>query len=237
MLLPAFILGIISSLHCVGMCGPLALSLPRNDQNKFYGPLLYNLGRITTYASLGIFFGTIGRSLSWFGWQQKISIALGLIIFISILAPKFIKKNNSLQRVADRFMLKLRKSMSQFLFQTHPVSLYAFGLLNGLLPCGMVYMALAGAIATGHTIQGAIFMALFGFGTLPAMWVIAFSGNIIKSEARKVVGKLYVPVMILMAIILIIRGLNLDIPYFSPSLHVSHAEKVICPPDKSHYAE
>lgn len=228
MLIPAFILGLLSSLHCIGMCGPLALSLPKNNQNRFTGPLTYNLGRITTYSILGIFFGTIGKSLAWFGWQQTISITLGVIILLSITLPVFTNRIHFFKNAADKYMLQIRKGMSRFLFQSKPYSLFAFGSLNGLLPCGMVYMAIAGAIATGNSLNGTLFMALFGLGTLPAMWLLAFSGNLIKSEIRMAARKLYTPMMMIMAILLIIRGLNLDIPYLSPSLHISNSQQVNC---------
>lgn len=210
------------------MCGPLALSLPKNNQNRFTGPLSYNLGRITTYSILGIIFGTMGRSLVWFGWQQTISIILGVIILISIMLPAFTNRIHFFKNAADKYMLQIRKGMSRFLFQSKPLSLFAFGSLNGLLPCGMVYMAIAGAVSSGSSLNGALFMALFGMGTLPAMWLISFSGNLIQSETRTAARKLYKPMMMIMAILLIFRGLNLDIPYLSPSLHISYSKPVNC---------
>ena len=108
-IIPALILGAVSSLHCIGMCGPLAMALPLKDQqrSRFYGAILYNLGRITTYASFGLVFGLIGRSFAWFGWQQKISIMLGVIILVSLILPRLLNKKNI---VTKPFILPFKRS-------------------------------------------------------------------------------------------------------------------------------
>jgi sulfite exporter TauE/SafE len=175
-IIPALVLGAVSSLHCIGMCGPLAMSLPLGEKNnsRFTGALLYNLGRMTTYAALGLVFGLVGRSFAVFGYQQKLSIALGILILISLVIPKLLNTKNGLVRLNSKMMSSLRSSMSKLLFNGNPGSLYAIGLLNGLLPCSMVYLALAGSIATGDAFRGALFMAVFGAGTIPAMWTISF---------------------------------------------------------------
>ena len=182
MLVP-FILGLVSSLHCIGMCGPLAMMVPGTRTNqtgysysKWMNPLLYNLGRVTTYAVFGFIFGLIGRSFAWFGWQQIISITLGILILVMLVLPGRLKNRKSISDSITKTMNKIRGRMSKLLFDGHPASLFGFGLLNGLLPCGMVYLALAGAIATDGPASGTIFMAVFGLGTLPAMWAISFLG-------------------------------------------------------------
>lgn len=230
------ILGLVSSLHCLGMCGPLALMVPggrkgeagRGKVEALVNSLLYNLGRVTTYAVFGLAFGLLGRSLAWFGWQQKISLALGLVILASVVMPSLFHKARFLSAPLDRTMASVRTRMSGLLFNGRPASLYAFGMLNGLLPCGMVYMAIAGAIATGTTLGGAGFMALFGLGTLPAMWALTFFGSFAKQEFRARAKQLFPALMAIMAILLILRGLDLDIPYLSPALHLTHADPIQC---------
>jgi sulfite exporter TauE/SafE len=228
--IPAFILGAVSSLHCIGMCGPLAMALPLKDKNasKFTGALLYNIGRMTTYASFGLVFGLIGRSFAWFGWQQKISIALGIIILVSLVLPRLLNKQNVTTRWSGKAMAAVRDRLGKLLFNGNPASLYAIGMLNGLLPCSMVYLALAGAISTGEVISGAAFMAVFGFGTLPAMWAVSFFGGKMKQSVRLSARKLYPAMIMIMAVLLILRGLNLGIPYLSPKLGVGHSNTVEC---------
>jgi sulfite exporter TauE/SafE len=193
-----------------------------------WNALLYNLGRVSTYSVFGLVFGLLGRSLAWFGWQQKISLALGLVILASLVIPSLFSRVRFLSAPIEKGMARVRTRMSSLLFNGKPGSLYAFGLLNGLLPCGMVYMALAGAIATGTVAGGAGFMALFGLGTLPAMWALAFFGSFAKQEFRTGARRLFPALMAIMAVLLILRGLNLDIPYLSPALHLTHADPIQC---------
>lgn len=230
------ILGLVSSLHCVGMCGPLALMMHtgrkgeggREKVSALGNALLYNLGRVTTYAGLGLVFGLVGRSFAWFGWQQKISVALGIVVLASLILPSAFTRITWLSGPFERMMASVRSQMSNLLFRGRPGSSYAFGLLNGLLPCGMVYMAMAGALATGTPGDGASFMAVFGLGTLPAMWALVVFGSMAGLEFRALARKLFPALMALVGILLILRGLNLDIPYLSPSLQLSRSETVHC---------
>jgi len=222
-IIPALVLGAVSSLHCIGMCGPLAMSLPLGEKNssKFTGALLYNFGRMTTYATLGLFFGLVGRSFALFGWQQKLSIAMGILILVLLVIPKLLNTKNEFARWNTKLMTSLRASLSKLLYKGNPGSLYAIGLLNGLLPCSMVYLALAGSVATGDAVNGALFMAVFGAGTIPAMWTISFFGGLMKNSLKFKMKNLYPAMMMIMAMLLIMRGLNLGIPFVSPTLRAS----------------
>jgi sulfite exporter TauE/SafE len=217
------------------MCGPLAMMVPgakpdtgKHSLRSIGLPLLYNLGRASTYALFGLFFGLLGRGFAWFGWQQKISIVLGAIILISVLAPGLTRHTNPLSQLIQQRMTSVRTGMSKLLFHGKPGSVFAFGLLNGLLPCSMVYMALAGALATGEALKGAGFMFVFGLGTLPAMWAVSIFSGLIRQELRIKARKLYPAVMAVIGILLILRGLNLDIPYISPALHLTHSTAIQC---------
>jgi sulfite exporter TauE/SafE len=170
----------------------------------------------------------IGRSFAWFGWQQKISIALGVIILITILAPGILGKTNPLNTMTNNVFMKIREAMRRLLFKGHPGSLYGFGLLNGLLPCGMVYLALAGAIATGNAMDGALFMAMFGLGTMPSMAAMSYFGGMMTPGLRQGARKLLPAMMVVVATLLILRGLNLGIPYISPSLNMTSSTAVTC---------
>lgn len=242
----ALILGLVSSLHCVGMCGPIAMSIPNTRFNMqaavqgsrggksgyqrgpIWNILLYNAGRITTYAVFGLVFGLIGRSFAWFGWQQKISITLGLLIVAALIIPRLMKKQNSFTRLSNQAMAKVRTALGKLLFNGHPGSAYGIGLLNGLLPCGMVYLALAGAVATGSVWNGSLFMALFGLGTIPAMAAVGYFGALLTPSLRSSARKLFPAMMLVMATLLILRGMNLGIPYVSPSLNMTTSGAIDC---------
>ena len=221
--LSAFLLGILGSFHCIGMCGPIALTLPlRNDsvRAKFIGALLYNIGRIVTYATFGLLFGIIGQSVSLFGYQQWLSVLVGVIILIALIVPQkyiFIKQSNAI----TAFLYAVRNKLQRLLNQKNYHSLFFIGLFNGLLPCGLVYMAVAGAIATASTTNSMLFMSFFGLGTLPIMWSVAFFGNYISLGFRKNIRKMYPLIMGVMACLFIVRGLGIGIPYLSPKVEVS----------------
>src|SRR5690606_11800519 len=152
LLVTAFTLGLLGSFHCVGMCGPLALSLPVQHLQGFHklaGILVYNIGRVITYAILGAIFGLVGMSFHYFGWQQAFSIVLGsllIVLFISLLFRKRIFKNSLIQRTWNRHLIQ---RITPLFHQKNFGALLLIGMLNGLLPCGLVYMAIAGALATG----------------------------------------------------------------------------------------
>ena len=227
----AFFIGGLGSVHCIGMCGPLAFSLPavkESPQSKFVSSLLYNLGRIFTYALLGAVLGTIGTAFSFFGFQQWLSILLGVIILLFILLPKRLKSVATNNRVAGMFE-KVRIALGSLFFRKNYRSVFFIGLLNGLLPCGLVYMAMAGAIATGSVAKSGLFMAAFGLGTLPVMWSISFFGSYINMNVRSRIRKAYPYMMLIMACLLIIRGMGLGLPFLSPatSVDVRNGETVI----------
>lgn len=218
LIIAALIMGGIGSVHCIGMCGPLALSLPvvsDNHSSRFVSTLLYNTGRVLTYAVLGGIFGMIGMSFAIFGYQQWLSIILGVTILLFIILPKHnsVFKHNSVLLFFD----KLRSSLGKLFARKNYRSVFFIGLMNGLLPCGLVYMAIAAAVSTASILKSSVFMAAFGMGTLPVMWSIAFFGGFININMRKNIRRLYPYVMVLVAVMLIIRGLGLHIPYMSPS--------------------
>ncbi|MDE3211829.1 MAG: sulfite exporter TauE/SafE family protein [Bacteroidota bacterium] len=229
--LSAFTLGILGSFHCVGMCGPIAMALPLKEQSdwgKFSGALIYNLGRITTYSVFGLVFGLIGRSFGFFGYQQGVSIILGVLILISIFLPSKITTRYG-QNILTNFFTKIRSSIGTLFSKRNRTSLYTIGLLNGLLPCGLVYMAAALAIATGAVVRGIVFMMAFGLGTLPLMWGMAFFGSFIKMSLRQKIRKAYPYFMTAIALLLILRGLGLGIPFVSPRIAMGqHMAPISC---------
>jgi len=213
----AFILGLVGSLHCAGMCGPLALALPaagNTTPGYVLGRLAYNLGRLVTYSLLGIVFGLAGRTFLLAGLQRWVSIGLGVALLIGLFASRKL----ALWRPITLFVEQLKSRMSGLLRRRSLASLAALGLLNGLLPCGLVYVACAGATATGGILAGASYMAAFGAGTVPMMLTISLFGKLVPISLRLQLRKAIPVCVFLLATLLILRGMSLDIPYLSPDL-------------------
>jgi len=223
----AITLGFLGSFHCVGMCGPIALALPLNHHSlsaKISGALLYNVGRMFTYALLGGLFGLVGQGFVIAGYQQFLSIALGVAILIMVLLPSSLYSKFKITSFIYSYIGKLKQKLGLLFSKRTYSSLFFIGTLNGLLPCGLVYLGIAGAIATGNSLSGSVFMALFGLGTFPAMLVLALIGNAISLNFRNKINKAIPVFVVAMALLLILRGMNLGIPYISPEMSSNKAE-------------
>lgn len=227
----ALTLGFLGSFHCVGMCGPIALALPLNRESLFSkvtGALLYNTGRVFMYALLGGLFGLIGQSIIIAGYQQSLSITLGITVLIMILLPNKLANKFRFLSFTYSFIGKVKQKLKTLFKQNSYSSLFFIGTLNALLPCGLVYLGIAGAIAAGSLLQGSIFMALFGLGTVPAMLTVALISSSININFRKKINKAVPVFAASMALLLILRGMNLGIPYISPEMSVTKPECTKC---------
>jgi hypothetical protein len=213
----AFVLGLAGSLHCAGMCGPLALALPVTGAgwSSFgVGRLIYNVGRVFTYSVLGLIFGLIGQTLALVGVQRWVSLTLGIVLLAGLLASRRL----ALAAPVVRLVARLRQAMAGFLQRRSLPALAVLGALTGLLPCGLVYVAALSAAATGGPIAGAGYMAVFGVGTFPVMLAISLSGRLIQPAWRLRLRHLMPVSVFLVSSLLILRGLALGIPYLSPDL-------------------
>lgn len=217
-IIPALVIGLGGSLHCVSMCGPLMFTAlyKEEKQSPIMHWVLYHLGRISVYAIWGAIFGSIGASVKWFGLQQNISLSIGIgIIAILIIRKVYPSYESKIGEIA--LLKKTRNKLIPYISkQTKSASLIG-GVLNGLLPCGLVYMAIAGATAVQDPIHGALFMTLFGIGTLPLLVTVLLVGNNLRFPIKKYISQWYPAIIGLVAIMLIIRGLNLG-NMFSPAL-------------------
>lgn len=220
-LIIALMLGLASSLHCVGMCGPIAFSLGINPENKLdftFRNLTYQLGRVTTYSVLGALLGVIGYGVSFAGLQNPLSIGVGILMILMALLPKNLGAENLGMKPFSRLMYQIKSGLGKFLRKKNYSSLYITGLLNGLLPCGAVYAALTGSMAMGGVWKGALFMVFFGLGTIPLMFASVLAGNIVSLQTRQRILRFLPYLMVLLGILFILRGLNLNIPYISPTV-------------------
>ncbi|WP_396169501.1 sulfite exporter TauE/SafE family protein [Flavobacterium sp.] len=220
MLLTAFIFGLISSFHCIGMCGPIALMLPvdRDNQAKKVTQILtYHIGRLLAYASIGLVFGLVGRGLYLAGFQQKMSIFIGVAMILVVLIPERVFAKYNFSKPVFRFISKIKSRLgSQFKNKSYK-SLFTIGFLNGFLPCGMVYVALFGAIAMQNELFGVLYMILFGLGTVPMMSSVVYLNLFLTVPVRNKIQKIIPIFAIIIGILFIFRGLGLGIPYLSPS--------------------
>ncbi|MCM4170666.1 sulfite exporter TauE/SafE family protein [Arenibacter sp. TNZ] len=219
MLLSALIMGLMGSFHCVGMCGPIAFMLPvdhNKPAKKLLQVFLYHMGRLTSYSILGLVFGFLGKGLYVFGMQQRLSIMIGIIMIVVILIPSKTFSKYNFSRPIYSLLTKVKNRLGKELQKKSPDTFLTIGLLNGLLPCGLVYMALFGSIATASPWLGALFMVLFGLGTIPLMTSAVYFGSMLKGTAKKSVQRLIPVFVIIIGLLFILRGLGLGIPYISP---------------------
>ncbi len=220
MLFTAFIFGLISSFHCIGMCGPIAMMLPvdRNNQAKKVSQIItYHLGRLFAYSTIGFIFGMLGKGFLLAGMQQKMSIFIGIVMILIILIPEKVVANYNFSKPIFKVISKIKTTLgSQFKNKSYK-SLFTIGLLNGFLPCGMVYVALFGAIAMQSPTLGVLYMVLFGIGTVPMMSSIVYLNSFLTISIRNKIQKAIPYVAVFIGIVFILRGLGLGIPYISPS--------------------
>lgn len=219
-LLSALVLGLMGSFHCVGMCGPIVLALPlqgNNIKQKIFGGILYNTGRTITYAAMGAVFGLLGQGLRLVGFQQVVSVIMGTVMVVSVIFPALFRNQYYLQKSSFKLIGKLKKTLAEMFSVRSFQSLFFIGVLNGLLPCGLVYIAIAGAIATGNVVMGIWYMVLFGLGTIPMLLALGVAGNLVSSRIRQRINRLIPIMVVIVGLFFILRGLNLNIKYLSPT--------------------
>ncbi len=230
MLATAFVLGAAGSAHCIGMCGPIALAVPSPGNGwraRLMSTLILNSGRVSTYALLGALFGAFGTGLRLAGLQQSVSIIAGAVLLLSVIVPGLLERWSPTGRLS-LWIGRLRGALARNLKRTAPEALFFTGALNGLLPCGLVYAAAIGAAAMGTMQHGALFMMLFGLGTLPALIGLRMSGSMIGTSARARLRKASPVLVSALAVLMILRALELGIPMVSPPAVTEPGQVTAC---------
>lgn len=220
-LLTAFSVGLLGSLHCVGMCGPLALALPigvGSTGTFLLGRVLYNLGRVVTYAAMGILAGLIGQKIVFYGFQQTVSIAAGALMIGAYAFPALVGRHLARLSFLNAIATRVQQAFANLLVRRSVLTMFLIGIVNGLLPCGLVYVALAGSAMTGDPWKGGLFAAVFGLGTFPMMFVVSVLGRRVSPDLRQRIGRLVPVFMIALGALFILRGMNLGIPMVSPKV-------------------
>ena len=230
MFLAAFLLGLLGSFHCLGMCEPIAFMLPVNRNSKSKKAIqigIYHIGRFLSYATIGFVFGLIGKGVYLFGLQQKLSIIIGVVMIVITLLPFVLKFKNKASQFGYKLIGKLKSQLGLALKQKTANTFLTIGFLNGFLPCGLVYMAGFSATATSQAWQAALYMVFFGLGTLPLMTVAAYSNQWMSVKTRNKVQKAIPVVVVAIGFLFIVRGMGLNIPYISPALEPQKVSNTI----------
>ncbi|WP_242204300.1 sulfite exporter TauE/SafE family protein [Aestuariivivens insulae] len=220
MLISAFILGLLGSFHCVGMCGPIAFMLPvdrTNNYKKISQITVYHIGRLIAYSIIGLAFGLIGKSFYLFGLQQQLSIAIGVIMIVLVLIPQHKLNSYTISKPIYRIISKIKSALGNALKKKTADTFLTIGFLNGFLPCGLVYMAVFAAIASGNAFNGSIYMSVFGLGTIPLMTTAIYFSQFLKGSIRQKIQRAIPIFVVIIGLLFILRGLGLGIPYLSPA--------------------
>ena len=216
----ALIFGLLGSFHCVGMCGPIAFLLPldrKSRKKRMFQLVSYHAGRLFTYGFLGLVFGLVGKSLNLFGIQQQLSIVIGVGMILMILTPTKLFNRYNFSKPIYIAVARVKSAMGAELKKKDPSTFFTIGFLNGLLPCGLVYMAVFGSIASGGALNGGLYMILFGLGTIPLMTTAIYLGNFLKGQAKQHILKAIPVFVVIIGMLFILRGMGLGIKYISPS--------------------
>ena len=225
----AFLMGLFGSLHCAVMCGPLMLSLPiekRNIWNAGLSLLLYQTGRILSYTLMGGIAGWFGSTFSLIANQKTLSIVIGILLIVFTL----LQFSSYYSKKLSTFQFKLINPISKLMGKLFGLPLWEFfaGMLNGIIPCGMVYLSLATAVNSASAINGFQYMFLFGLGTLPLLMMISLGGIYLKKYIRFNTKKMIPWFMLFMGILLLLRSAELGIPFLSPNNGLHFGSTVDC---------
>lgn len=212
-LISAFVLGFGGSLHCLGMCGPLALSIPFRPGGRRGGLQItvFYLSKALAYGLIGLIFGLLGQGFRLMEWQQGLSVISGIMIILIVCLPV-------LKQGMGRFLFQgqFSRLYSRLRSDPRPYHFFLLGFLNGLLPCGLVYAALALSISTANWFGGFASMFLFGLGTSPALVLLVLFRNKMSMSFRRRFRPVSIVLSVAVGLLLILRGLNLGLPYISP---------------------
>lgn len=215
----ALVIGLFGSLHCVGMCGPVMMTFMGAGQSRV-SFLIYHVGRILTYVVIGIILGLIGASVALFHFQQVMVLILGILLLVFYGIP-------SLRHKLERWYYESKFYQLLKSFMTKNLSVrrrwFLSGVANGFFPCGLTYVAAAGAVALGSPVEGAIFMVLFGLGTLPSLIVINYAGNTIFTKVKNILPRSVTAIAIVSGLIMILRGLITTFPNFNHMVQANAA--------------
>ena len=231
-------MGLLGSMHCAGMCGPIAISLPyrigiQAKEETFFKILVYNIGRVVTYALMGMVFGLIGKSFFTMGIQKWLLVGLAVLLILVALFSIDVERWSLKISLISKFNDYIKRKLSNLMQKSSFKSFFIVGILNGFLPCGLVYMAIISAISIGLWAYSVLFMILFGIGTMPMMMALGFGGSLVSNKFRTILRKLYPVFMIIFAVIFLLRafkfeGMPSDFDFWLHQLEISSPDNPPC---------
>ena len=220
MLFSAFVLGLLGSFHCIGMCGPIAFMLPVDRGNSIKKGTqigLYHFGRLLAYGVIGVVFGILGKGFYAFGFQQQLSVVVGILMILFVVIPQQTLNRFHFSKPIYKVISKIKWALGNALKKKSNDAFLTIGFLNGFLPCGLVYMAIFASVAVGNALNGALYMAVFGLGTIPLMTATIYFSDLIKGRMRQKIQKVIPVFVVIIGVLFILRGLGLGIPFISPA--------------------
>lgn len=207
MIWTGFLIGLLGSWHCIGMCGPIALMIPGSKgKNRITAISLYHGGKILAYLSLGSVFGMVPAFIDSFKVQATITISVGILMILLALIPMLLNKMERSGFKIFSSYFNLKNKLAQALNKDKVEYSFYIGFLNGFVPCGMVYMAALGAMSQPNFIDSTLFMLFFGLGTLPLMSVFLFTAGYFKSAFQKHAPKLRMAAFLIVGLFMIWKG-------------------------------
>jgi sulfite exporter TauE/SafE len=223
----AFIIGFAGSLHCLGMCSPLAMAVTNRSSAVLFNRLLYNSGRILTYGISGGLIASVGLAFPLIRYQNILSILLGLAMLIIGLTGISAIRLPLVTPALAKASTSLKSLFAKFLSHRNYGSSFLLGSLNGVLPCGLSFLALTYCFTLSGPIQGFTFMACFGIGTLPVMLGFTSIFHWLLMRLRFRMGSVSTIMLILSGLLLIARVFLVHLPE-SKSIHEGVVDIVLC---------
>lgn len=213
----AFLIGLAGSVHCVGMCGPLALAIPGASKDKgftfFLRTIAYQISRISGYGVLGLIVGFFSQGMQFTGVQPYFSLLSGiLLLFLGFFG--IIPEVNAFSKypIIQHFQVKINRIIGTVMTNEHFSTPFVLGFLNAMLPCGMIYIALGTGLSSGNMSEAALYLISFGLGTLPLMFMVSLSGQLLSLQMRRSWQKTIPIIFMISGIILIYKGMNIALP-------------------------
>ncbi|GLR17188.1 sulfite exporter TauE/SafE family protein [Portibacter lacus] len=216
MIYVAFTLGLFGSLHCLGMCGPLAFALlpgiEERSARNYTRIIGYNSGRVASYVVLGLFMGVLSGVINISGIQKPLTLIMGvgliLLFFLSLDIEKVLFKSSKFRSIFTSYRTFITKVVQKISSQNS----FLMGMLNGFVPCGLVYLALAGAMTSDGFLKSGQFMLFFGLGTFPAMFLLLASISVLDLRKRINLKSIFAVLQLLVGCFLIYRAYGINVP-------------------------
>jgi sulfite exporter TauE/SafE len=209
-----FAIGLLGSAHCIGMCGGFVVALghaQRGGPSIHVRQSLYFLGKTATYALFGAAAGAAGAAvgLALSGFQGLLSLGLGLVlVVVGLSLAGVLRRLGFAERIAGRFAgaRVLGEAVRRLVARGTAGATFGLGMLNGLLPCALVYGLLVRAAAAGSPLGGAVVMAVFGLGTIPALYLTGLFGSLVPPTRRLWLNRAGGVLVVALGVLTIARG-------------------------------